>query len=222
MLELLGRVLPGAVSYGINPMPVAALILLLTGPAARRTSIAFLLGWLLGCGALFAVLAVAGSRWLPKLSDDTEGWLKLALGLLFVALAVFEWRARPKPGKPDPQAALMEKVDGVKPLGAFGMALLMPPTNLKNLSLTVSTTYAVGAAHLGAAATTAVLGAFVLVGSLSLIVPVALYLLDHRRAEHLLTTWREWLVEHDAAILFTLFVVLAGSSIGGAIEIFAH
>ncbi len=221
MIEVLGRVMPGAVSYGINPTPVAALILLLTGPSARRTSMAFLFGWLIGCGGIFAVLAVAGSAWVPKLSHSAEGWLKLALGLLFLALAVFEWRARPTPGKPDPQLALLEKFDGVKPLGAFGMALLMPPTNLKNLSLTVSTSYTVGAAHLGTTGTSVVLGCFVLVGSMSLIVPVVLYMVDRQGAAHLLSAWRDWLVAHNAAILFTVFVILAASSIGSAIEIFA-
>ena len=94
--------LPFAVGVAISPMPIVAMVLMLLTSKAKVNGFAFLAGWIVGilvAGAI--VLAIVG----PSNATD-EGvpatwtnWLKLLLGLLLVALAVKEWKARPAPGE---------------------------------------------------------------------------------------------------------------------------
>ena len=46
MGEAIGQSLPLAVGVALSPMPIIAVVLLLTTPAARRNGPAFVLGWL--------------------------------------------------------------------------------------------------------------------------------------------------------------------------------
>jgi hypothetical protein len=61
MGEAIGQSLPLAVGVALSPVPIIAVVLMLTTPRARTNGPAFVLGWLLGLGVVGAVvLALAG------------------------------------------------------------------------------------------------------------------------------------------------------------------
>ena len=48
MNSVIGEILPLAIAVAISPIPIIAAVLMLLSPRARVTSVAFLLGWILG------------------------------------------------------------------------------------------------------------------------------------------------------------------------------
>ena len=98
MGEAIGDLLPAAVGAAISPFPIIAIVLMLVSPRGRVNGPAFLVGWLVGVGLGGAILlALAGSA---SANDDGQpadwvSWLKLALGVLLLLLALKQWRGRP-------------------------------------------------------------------------------------------------------------------------------
>jgi hypothetical protein len=96
MGEAIGESLAAAVGIAISPIPIIAVVLMLTTPDGRANSTAFLLGWLLGLGAAgTAVLLIAA----PVDGDDSgpAAWLgriKILLGALLLFVAIRQFRRR--------------------------------------------------------------------------------------------------------------------------------
>lgn len=218
MIDLLGRILPEAVAYMINPMPIVILILLLTTPGAIRIALTFLLGWFFSCFAIVVVFQLIGAAWLTELPPRVEAFGKLGLGVLFAVLAVLEWVHRPRPGHPDKKAAVMKKLDGLTPAAGFTLGAVLPPTNLKNLSISAAVVYQIALLSGSADESVAAVIFLVVVGSMTLILPFAIYLIRRQRAVRILAEWREWLVANDTAILLIVLTLLSAISIGEAVQ----
>ena len=61
MGEAIGNVLPAAVGVALSPIPIIAVILMLSTPRARSNGPAFAVGWVLGLAVVSAiVLLLAG------------------------------------------------------------------------------------------------------------------------------------------------------------------
>ena len=108
MGQAIGGSLPLAIGIAISPIPVIAVVLMLTTPRARVNGPAFILGWLLGLGVIGAiVLAIADPA---KASNSGApatwvSWLKIVLGILLLLVAVRQFRGRPH----DQEQAAMPK-----------------------------------------------------------------------------------------------------------------
>jgi cytochrome c biogenesis protein CcdA len=58
---------------------------------------------------------------------------------------------------------------------------------------------------------------FVIVGSLGVALPVLLYLMDGERARDRLDALRDWMIEHNRAVIAILCIVIGAKLIGEAI-----
>src|SRR5437660_8965021 len=104
MGTVIGQMLPLAIGVALSPLPIIAVILILTTPAARANGIAFTVGWILGslvvCGILSLLLhGVNNAQGSPSTIARIVG---LILGLLLLFLAIRQWRSRPKEGETPP------------------------------------------------------------------------------------------------------------------------
>ena len=97
MGQAIGQILGLAAGVAISPVPVIALILMLFSNRAGSNSLAFLVGWLVGLTVVSIVVLSIG---IQDSGDDADsgGWIKLVIGLLFLALGVKQWRGRPREG----------------------------------------------------------------------------------------------------------------------------
>ena len=90
----IGELLPLAVGVAISPLPIIAVILMLFSEhGARAKSVAFLLLWIVGIALGLALLVAIGSAGDLATGgadpgSDTVGWIKVALGVLVLGLAV--------------------------------------------------------------------------------------------------------------------------------------
>lgn len=221
MGSAIGDLLPLAVGIAISPVPMIAAILMLLSPKAKVTSIAFLLGWVIGIALTLTVFTLLSSV-LPQTDANAAKpvtaviQLVLALGLLFLAFR--QWRARPAPGTDPPLPKWMSAIDSMTAMRAFLLALLLAAVNPKNLLLGAAAGLSLGQAGLASGEIVLVGVIFVLIAAVSVLVPVVSYLVASKAMAGTLEALRAWLVHNNATVmavlLFVLGVVLLGKSLG--------
>jgi Sap, sulfolipid-1-addressing protein len=218
----IGNILPLALGVAISPIPIIAVILMLLSPKAHTNGPAFLVGWVAGLAAVsVAVSALSGRAGLGSGGGGSVvgSLIKILLGLLLVGLAVREFRNRPRPGQQPQLPGWMRAIDTITGVKALGIALLLSALNPKNLSLTVAAAVSVAQEGLSAAGAASVLALFVVLASLGIAVPVALYFLGGVSAARALDDLRTWLNTNNATVMAVLLlvigVVLFSKGLGG-------
>ncbi len=209
-MSLIGDVLPLAIGVAISPIPIIAIILMLLSKRAKRNSLSFVLGWVVGLAVVGGVALLIGGT--QDLSPGTESSLttsviRLVLGLLLLFGAYRRWTRRPKPGQQPTMPHWLQLVDSFTPMRALGLALLLSAVNPKNLALTLAAALDIAQSTLGSAASVIALALFVVIASISVAAPVALYLILGERAARTLNEWKEWLTENNATVMVILLLV---------------
>jgi hypothetical protein len=218
----IGEILTFGVGVAISPAGIIAVILVLFSRRARVNGPLFLLGWVVALGALAAVVYVisdqsnAGSS---NTSSDSVSWLKIALGVGLLLLARREFRKRPEPGVEREMPKWMKRVDGLTPVQALGLGALLGAANPKNLALTAGA--AAGLGQLGLSTSDAVVSlvVFVVLGSLTIAVPVAYHLIGGDRSKAQLESLKDWLSVHNDAVMAVLFLVFGVALIAKGIPL---
>ena len=184
----------------------------MTGPS-------FAVGWIVGIVAISViVLLVAGPSDDPDSGASTAvSWVKIAFGALFLFLALKQWQGRPKPGETPQPPKWMATIDQFTAGKAFGFGVVLSALNPKNLALTIAAMAGVAQAGLSAGEDVVAVIVFVVIGSLTVAGPVVAYLLLGRKAEHALSSIKDWMTENNATIMIVLFLVLGLKIIGDGI-----
>ncbi len=214
--SVLSDVLIAAVGVAISPLPIVAVILMLLSARAGTVAPAFAIGWLAGivvAAGLIMVLvpeSTAGDNGEPS---TTSGVIKLLLGIAVLALAARSWRGRPQPGSPSPMPKWMAGIDSMKPVTAIGLGALLSAVNPKNLALLI-------AGGISLAQVTGVGGQIVglvlltLVAGCTVAAPVIGFMVARDRAAPKLDEIKAWLIEHNAAVMTVVLLVLGVALIG--------
>jgi threonine/homoserine/homoserine lactone efflux protein len=207
----ISEVLTFAVGVAISPVPIITVVLMLFSQRAKVNGPMFLAGWVLALAVVSGVtyvLSDANDASTSSSASDTISWGKIVFGVLFLLLAVRQWRSRPAPGADHEMPKWMAGIDTLSSGKAFGLGLLLDGVNPKNLLLTIGV--AAGLAQLGLSTTDAVVSLifFVVVASLTVAGPVVYYLLGGEHAKSALDDLKGWLTVHNAAVMTVLFLIL--------------
>jgi Sap, sulfolipid-1-addressing protein len=216
----IGGSLPLAVGLALCPLPIIAVVLILTAPGAHVTGPAFVLGWLAGLAVIGAiVLSVSGSADASSSGSPATwvSWVKIVLGLLLLMLCVKEFRARPKEGDTAALPKWMKSIDSVKPPAAFGLAAALAVANPKNLLLAVGGAASIAQTGISGAEQAIAYAVFALIGTLGVGIPVGIYFAMGSRSEKLLAGLKDWMGQHNAVIMSVLCLVIGFKLIGDAI-----
>jgi threonine/homoserine/homoserine lactone efflux protein len=216
LTQAIGDLLPSAVGVAISPIPIIANILMLGTPKARANGPAFAAGWLIGLIAVSViVLTVAGG------ADDADSstatgvnGVLVAVGLLFVVLGVRQWRSRPAKGETPELPSWMAAIDTFTAGKSLGLGIVLSAANPKNLALTAAGAAAIAQAGLDAGESAVAVAVFVAVASLTVVGPVAFYLAASDKAAQPLGALKEFMADHNAAIMTVLFFVLGAKILG--------
>jgi threonine/homoserine/homoserine lactone efflux protein len=221
MGQAIGLILGFAVGVAISPVPVIALILMLFSKRATSNSLAFVFGWLLGLAVVSVVVLSIGLESSDG-SSSSGGWAKVVIGVLFVALAVKQWRGRPHEGDEPEMPGWMASIDEFTAVKAFGVAVLLSGVNPKNLGLTIAAAASIGSVGLSTGDEALVVAVYVVIASITLIVPVAGYLIARERMTPVLDTMKAWLLINNATVMAVLFLVLGAKLAGDGISILSR
>jgi hypothetical protein len=215
--QALGQVLSQAIGIAISPVPIILVIVVLFSRRAMTNAAAFLVGWGLGVLAVFLIASAAVDGATDDGPADTQGVIQLLLGLVFLVLAVRQWRSRPAPGATPEPPAFLAKVETMGPAVALGLGLLLTAANPKNLALLVSAGAEVGDLSLDAGDLVVVAVVFLLITMIGVAAPVVLTLALGDRAQGILHGWQDWLSRNNNTVMLVLFAVLAFKMLGSGI-----
>lgn len=220
MGDVIGEFLPYAVGVAVSPVPIAAVLLMLVTKKARTNGPLFLLGWVAGLTVVgVIVLLVPGLEPSQGEPSTTSGVVKGILGVLLLAVGVKAWTNRPVGDDVAEPPGWMEKIEGFNGPTSLGMGFMLSALNPKNLLLAVGGAATISAAALSTSEEYATLAVFVFIASLTILVPVALYLVLGTKGEQAMTNTKDWLIQNNQTVMSVLLLVLSVSLIGDAIEI---
>jgi threonine/homoserine/homoserine lactone efflux protein len=217
----IGDILPLAIGVAISPIPIIAIILMLFSTRAKSNGSAFVLGWMLGMAVVGGIVLAIGTT--ANLSSGRESQtissiLRLALGLLLIAVAVRNWQKRPKPGEEPQLPKWMAGLDTFTPAKALGLGGLLSGLNPKNLAFVLSASLVIGQAGLSTGQTILVFAIFVVIASLTVAGPALFYLVGGSKAAKTLQSMKVWLAANNATVMAVLCLVLGVVVLGKGIS----
>src|SRR5687767_1350011 len=211
MNEAIGQVLSLGVGVALSPIPIVAVVLMPATPRARSNGPAFLLGWIAGLAVVGSVVLLVSDGADATGADGPATWvsiLKLVLGALLLALAVKQWRGRPRGDEQPPVARWMQSIDAIQPPKALGMGALLSGVSPKNLLLTVAAATAIAQTGVAGGRQAIALVIFILIGTLGVGTPIAIYFALGERSRRVLDQLKTWMIAHNAAIMAAILLVL--------------
>ena len=219
--EAIGQVLSFGVGVALSPVPIVSVVLMLGTPRARSNGPAFVVGWIVGLAAVGSIVLLVSSG--ANASENGEpanwvNWLRLALGLVLLLIAVKQWRGRPAGGDQAQLPKWMQAIETFTPPKAAGLGVLLSAVSPKNLLLVVSAAAAIAQTGASAGDQAVALAIFVLIGTLGPGAPVVLYFALGQRSKQLLDRLKSWMSAHNAAIVAVLCLVIGAKLIGDAIS----
>jgi hypothetical protein len=206
----ISEVLPFAIGIAISPIPIIAVILMLFSERAKVNGPAFLFGWVVGtafAGTVVYCVADAANAGTDSTTSNSISWGKILLGVVLLRLAQRNWSKRPADGETAAMPKWLATVETISPVKAIGLAIVLSVVNPKNLVLILGAAAGLGQLDLSTGDAIVALAVFVVVASLSIIFAVLYDLFGGERAQHTLNEMREWLTQHNYAVMATLFLV---------------
>jgi cytochrome c biogenesis protein CcdA len=212
-----------AVAVAVSPLPIVAIMLLLTSRRARVNGLLFEFGWIIGLAALGLValrLLAPDSETASRLTS-WRGWAQIALGLLILLVGLLQFLRRPAPGDEVRTPRWMRALDRTTPSRALGLGTLLAVANPKNGPLTVTAAVTIGSTTAAGGDQLLKLLLFVGLASLGIAVPLALFLVGGTRAAPRLVRWRTWLTRHATAAVVLVALLLGPALLLDGVRVLA-
>jgi len=221
MGEAIGQSLPLAIGVALSPVPIIAVVLMLTTSRARANGPAFVLGWLLGLGVVGAmVLALAGPGEASESGQPATwvSWVLLLLGVLLLLVAARQFRGRPREGEEAPLPKWMGAIERFKAGAALGGGAALAGANPKNLLLAIGGAAAIAQTGIAGGQQVIAYAVFAVIGTLGVAAPVVIYFAMGRRSAEVLGRLKDWMGHNNAVIMSVLCLVIGMKLIGDAIS----
>jgi hypothetical protein len=217
----IGDILGFAIGVAISPIPVIAVILMLFTNKATANSWSFLIGWILGLAIAGGIVLALGIEASDGEESTTSGWIKIALGVLFFALAWKQWSSRPRDGEEPTMPGWMSAIDSFTAIKAGGLGFVLSALNPKNLGLTIAAMATVSSAGLSTGEEIGTLAVFVFIASLAVAAPVVINMVMGSKATDTLNSMKTWLTANNNTEMMVLFIVLGAKLFGGGLAVVA-
>jgi Sap, sulfolipid-1-addressing protein len=222
MGEAIGHSLPLAIGVALSPVPIIAVVVLLTSSRARSLGPVFVLGWLLGLVVVGAVvLVVVGPSGGGNSGQRTTrvSWVMIVLGVLLVVEAVRRLRGRSGGGQEALLPAWMGAIDRLKPPVVLGGGAVLGAVRPKSLLLVVGGVAAIAQTGIAAAQQAIAYAVFAVIATIGVGAPVVIYFAMGTRSPELLGRLKGWMGRNNAVIvavvLLVIGVTLIGDGLGG-------
>jgi hypothetical protein len=211
-----GELVPLALVVALSPVSIIpAVLLVLHTDHPKPTGLAFMAGWLAGL-AVLTLLFVQVPHLVDGLGRESPPWapwLRIALGVLLIALAVGRWATRKRETRPP---AFLNRLSKITPAGAGVIGFGLVVANPKVVVMNAAAGLIIGTTTVGIGGWLAVAFYTALAGS-TVIAPILAYLVAGERVDGQLERVRDWMQrEHatvTAAILLVVGVLLAYTGI---------
>jgi len=224
MGQAIGQVLSFGIGVALSPVPIIAVVLMLATPKGRINGPAFLAGWIVGIAVLGTIVLVVASGASASNHGTPATWvsiLKIVLGALLVLLAVKQWRGRPRGDAAPELPKWMKTIDTFTPARSIAMGVALSAVNPKNLLLVVGAGAAIAQTGASTVDQAVALAVFIVIATLGVGAPVAIYYLMGDRATRILAELHDWMARENATIMAVICLIIGAKLIGDAISALA-
>lgn len=217
----LHTLLPLSVGMLLSPLPIVAIVAIVLAPRGRSCAPVFTATFTLVAFAVIGLGALGASRATSSTGPGARTVsliLAIVLGIGFTVLAIMSWMSCPKDGKPATAPKWLAAIDGVTPVPAAGLGLVMAVTNTKNIPLELKAGAVIGEAQLATLAAVGLCVAVALAGSLLLVIPAVVELTGISQVRSALQSLKSQLISHNSAMMTVLFAILAANELAQVIH----
>ena len=219
MGEAIGHSLPLAIGVALSPVPIIAVVVLLTSSRARSLGPVFVLGWLLGLVVVGAiVLVVVGPSGAGSSGQRTRwvSWVMIVLGVLLLVAAGRHVRGT-RGGEEVPLPAWMGAIDRLNPAVVLGGGVVLGGVRPRSLLLVVGGAVAIAQTGIGGGQQAIAYAVFAVIATIGVAVPVVIYFAMGTRSAELLGRFKGWMRRHNAVILAVVLLVIGVTLISDGI-----
>lgn len=218
MWAAMGTILPIAVAVAVSSTPIMAMLLILLSPNRNRSSLAFLIGWVLGVVAV----VVAFTFFARNVGDSSpleEPWfiapVLIGIGLATVVLGIVFWRRGARTNSAG-MSKWLSAVGSLGPWSAFGLGFIL---NLRAKGLLLGAAAGLGLRDddLTIGTTAIVIGVYTVISASTVTGPILATLVDPERAEKWLIPTRNWLTAHNRLVSITITIMIGVVIIGSGL-----
>lgn len=223
MQEVLGGLLPYAVTIALGPIPIIAIAIMLQTPLPRQTSALFALGWVLGMLGM-AVAFTAASSFIPE--GDAQhprrwlGLVQLCIGAAILVLAYSKLRSRKPKSEEIAPPKLLASMASTTPERAVITGLMLSVVNPKHIMLVLPIGTMVIQHGLSTLQTAVAIVFFVVFASITVAGTALAYLISPAKVGRFANLAYEWMVANIAVISAIILILIGVNIIGQGIENF--
>jgi len=209
MGSLILELLPVAIAFAVIPVPVVAMILMLSTNRPLANAIAFLAGWVIATVIFSIALLMLIGTPDPGGGGDSVylSVVRLALGVILLVFLAGMCFGRPA-GLVETPTRFIKAVDDLEPHQSLTTGLGLFVITMKNIALLTFGLTIVLDAGVDFATGAAAWAIFILIGTSTLTAPIIVYMIAPDRAEPILTSWKDWLLRNNRVILIVVTAVL--------------
>lgn len=202
----LTELIPLALVITLSPLTIIPGILMLHTPAPRPTSLAFLVGWILGIGGLTAVFVLVSTA-LGGLNKQPAWapYVRIVIGAALIVFGLYRWLTR---NRSEHTPKWLTSMTSIGPPRALVTALVLVVVNPKVLFMCAAAGLAIGSAGLGTTGAWTANAVFTAVAASSVALPVLAYLVAGERLDEPLTRLKDWMEAQHATLVAVILVVI--------------
>lgn len=198
MNSLIPHLIVAGLGASVSPVAVTVLLGVMMGKHTKRNSLLYLLGYtllLVVMGTLAVFIFNAGGS---GTQGSFDSWLDLGLGVLCFAIIPMSFRKKKE--KPPREG-------GLQPWGAFALGVVVMLTNMSTIVIYLSGAHSITRADLSTP--DSIIGLLVLTALtlVTILVPIAIYLIFPKKADRVLRSMSEWLKKHSRVIGIGILLV---------------
>jgi threonine/homoserine/homoserine lactone efflux protein len=203
---VLTELIPLGLVITLSPLSIIPAVLVLHTPHPRPAALMYLVGWVIALAGLTAIFVeVSGLIGNLGKPPPWASWLRIVVGAALIVFGIFRWLTRHRSAH---MPGWMRQLSSVTPAkaGAIGVALAV--VNPKVLFICAAAGLAIGTEGIGSPRAWLAVAYFVAIAASSVALPVLAYAASGDRLDGALSTLKDWMERHNAALMAGIFVVI--------------
>jgi Sap, sulfolipid-1-addressing protein len=210
LFQALGHILPISVAVALSSIPITATILILLSPNRNRSSIPFLIGWVLGLAAVVSIFTIFAQA-LPTIASNHPelaiGIAQMIVGLALIVFAIISWRRSINKPNSESLPRWLRAVSSLGPFSAFGLALALN-IRPKALLLAAAAGLSLRGDNLSFGSQTIAIIVYTVISASTVAVPIIFTLISPTKMEVRLVAVRAWLTRNNRTVTILIMIFI--------------